>query len=450
MTDTRSGPTLELLQALIRNECVNTGEPDSGHEDRSVRTLADFFDARGVEHESIPGRRSVVYRIPGTDPSAPSLMLMGHLDVVPVSRDSWTRDPFGGEVADGMVWGRGTVDMLNLTASMAVAFRPYLRGDLPPLPGDLVYLGVADEEAGGEYGAKWLVERHPDLVACDYLLTEIAFPPMRSGKGELVYPVKVGEKGPHWRRLTASGTPAHGSQPHGTDNALVKAARAITAVVDSPSPVAITDEWRAFVAGLDLGEDQTEALTNPDRVDAEIERIAESRPGYARYVHACTHLTLSPNVAAGGTKLNTVADGAEAQIDIRVLPGQDELTVEGHLRKILGPGFDELEIEATMDHPANSSDAGGLLWDAIGDGFEQLTGSRRTIPAITPATTDARFFRQRGTKAYGVGWFDEALSFDEFLAMFHGNDERISVASLGMTTELLSKVVARFGARSAS
>jgi acetylornithine deacetylase/succinyl-diaminopimelate desuccinylase-like protein len=447
MDDHNSAETLELLQALIRNECVNTGLPESGHEARSVATLADFFGATGEERSPLPGRTSVVYRVPGRDAGAPSLMLMGHLDVVPVTPSGWSVDPFAGEVADGMVWGRGTVDMLNVTASMAVVFRRYLTGQLAPPPGDLIFLAVADEEAGGVHGAGWLIDEHPDLVRCDYQLTEIAYPPLRSGAGELVYPVKVGEKGPRWRRIAAAGTPAHGSSPYGTDNALVKAARVIAAIADGAAPVAITDEWRAFVAGLELPAEQAAALTDPELVDAEIERIADGSPGFASYVHACTHLTLSPNVATGGTKLNTVADSAEAQVDIRTLTGQDELTVDDHLRKILGRVYDDLQITPESDYPANSSPTDGPLWDAIGDGFELLTGSRRVVPAITPATTDARFFRRSGTRSYGVGWFDDTLSFDEFLAMFHGNDERVSVASLGMTTQLLATVVERFGER---
>ena len=162
-----------LLVQLIRNACVNDGTPDSGAEVRSVETLADYLGERGLEFEPHPGRRSSLYRVPGTDPTAPSLMLMGHLDVVPVTEEGWSRDPFVGERHDGFVWGRGAVDMLNQTAAMAAVFRRHLRGEERRLPGDLLFLAVADEEAGGRLGARWLVEQHWDEVACDYLLTEI-------------------------------------------------------------------------------------------------------------------------------------------------------------------------------------------------------------------------------------------------------------------------------------
>lgn len=440
----RSDEVLELLQALIRNACVNDGTAESGHEARSVATLEAFFGRRGSVFESAPGRRSVLYRVPGRDPAAPRLMLMGHLDVVPVSAEGWSMDPFAAEVADGYVWGRGAVDMLNLTAAMATVFRRYLEGELAQPGGDLLYLAVADEEAGGAYGAQWLLEAHPEALATEYLLTEIAFPPIVSGTGERVYPVKVGEKGPYWRRIVSRGTPSHGSQPYGTNNAFVRIARAVAALADAPSPIEIVPEWVEFVRGLGLPPEQEQALLDPDKVDSEIDSMAATSPVFARYAHACTHLTLSPNVGTAGTKMNTVADFAEAQLDIRALPGQDQTTVDDHFRKVLGPGYEDVDVIVEMDHPANSSPTHGPLWEAIGDGIESMTGSRRVVPAITPATTDARFFRARGTHAYGVAMFDELDEFSSFLSMFHGNDERVSVASLGATHVLLERIVERF------
>ena len=440
----RADDVRELLVALIRNRCVNDGTPTSGHEERSVSTIQAFMGAPGEVYEPTAGRRSVLYRVPGTDPAAPSLMLMGHTDVVPVTDSGWSVDPFGGEVIDGFVWGRGAVDMLNLTAAMASVFRSHLHGEAQRTRGDLLYLAVADEEAGGAHGAQWLLAEHPDDVRADYLLTEVAHPPIPGGDGALVYPVKVGEKGPLWRSVINRGTPSHGSQPHLTDNALVPIAEAVAAIASEPSPIDIVPEWEAFVRGLGLPDDETAALVDPDRVDAAIERIAESDPAMARYAHACTHLTISPNVASAGTKLNTVPDFAEAQLDIRGLPGQDADTVETHLRNVWGPEFERFEISGVMDYPASSSPTEGPLWEAIGDGIESMTGSRRIVPALTPATTDARFFRTLGTHAYGVAMFDAADEFSSFLSMFHGNDERVSVASLGATAMLFERIIERF------
>jgi len=171
MTTPGSPETTDLLRALIRNECVNDGTPDSGHEHRSVATIADFLSAEGTVFEPHPGRQSVLYRVPGTTPGAPRLMLMGHTDVVPAGETGWAHPPFAATRADGCIWGRGAVDMLNQTAAMAAVFRPYLNGETAPLPGDLLYLAVADEEAAGHLGAGWLTEHHWEEVACEYLIT---------------------------------------------------------------------------------------------------------------------------------------------------------------------------------------------------------------------------------------------------------------------------------------
>jgi acetylornithine deacetylase/succinyl-diaminopimelate desuccinylase-like protein len=443
------GEVVELLVALIRNACVNDGTADGGHEERSVATLTDYFGSDGLVVEPHPGRQSVVYRVPGRIAGAPRLLLIPHLDVVPAHEAGWSRDPFGGEISDGYVWGRGAVDMLNVTAAMAAVFKRYLTGELEPLPGDLIFAGVADEEAGGIYGAAHLVERHYEEVACEYALTEVAAPSFSTSGGP-VLPVTVAEKGPAWKRLTGSGTPGHGSQPYGTHNALVPVAEALSRLGTEPTPVAISDEWRAFVAALSLPGDLEADLLDPDRIDHAIERIAEDDLPFARWVHACTHLTITPTMLDGGLKVNVVPQAAEGYVDIRRAPGQDEAAVDDHFRKVLGPAlYEEIDIEPLIEHGASGSPAEGPLWEAIGDAAETHTGSRSLAPAIVPVGTDARFFRERGAVAYGVGLFDEEAAFGEMLAMFHGNDERVSLRSVELTTRMLATVFDRFGHRTA-
>ena len=439
---------VELLVALIQNGCVNDGTPDSGGEYRSVETLQEFFGQSGQVFEPHPGRQSVVYRVPGRVPGAPSLMLMGHTDVVPASRHGWDHDPFEGLIDDGFVWGRGAVDMLNVTAAMAAAFRPYLTGELDPLPGDLIYLGVADEEAGGKFGAEWLVENHWDVVACDYQLTEVAYPPIATPDG-LAYPVSVAEKGPYWRKLIARGVPGHGSQPYGRENAVIDLGIAIARLAEAPTPVIITEEWRAIVEILGLGPELSAALLDADQLDTAIEAIAAADPEMARIAHALTHLTVSPNVVHGGVKHNVIPEDGHAEIDIRALPGQDETTVDDHLRKVLGSElYDRLQIEPVMDYPAGSSPMEGPLWEAVGDGYEQVAGTRHRFPYLISGTTDARFFRSRGVVAYGAGVFDDRMGTGEFASMFHGHNERVSVDSVGLTTDFLASTVERFGVHS--
>src|SRR6516225_3467679 len=194
MASELTGETVELLQTLIRNQCVNEGTAESGFETRNADVLQTVVEGAGVDierWEPTPGRASFVARVRGTDPDAASLCLMGHTDVVPVNRGGWRHDPFGGEVIDGEVWGRGAVDMLNLTASMAVVFRSLMRRGFRP-KGDLLYFAVADEEAGSAHGARWVAQEHADAIRCDYLLTESGGLHHGSERGRSVH-LTVGE-----------------------------------------------------------------------------------------------------------------------------------------------------------------------------------------------------------------------------------------------------------------
>ena len=436
---------VDLTVALITNACVNTGDPDSGEEIRSVRTIQAYLGTAGTVIEPHPGRASVVYRIPGTDPNAQRLLMIPHLDVVPAEDGSWTHPPFDGVRADGFVWGRGAVDMLNLTAAMVATFGAVASGRLPPPRGDLVLAAVADEEAGGALGARHLIEEHWDLVACDAVLTEVAAPTLRSG-GREALPVTVAEKGPAWQSVAAHGIAGHGSQPYGRSNAVLTLAGAFDRIGAAPQPVAITQEWLAFLPYLPVDDAIREMLGDADMVDEAVDRLAADDPALARWVHACTHLTLSPNVIRGGDKSNVVPAHAVGDIDIRMLPGQDRSDVIDHLRKVLGPDvLEELEITPVLDMPANASPTEGPLWDAIAAAAHHHLGDVELAPAMTPVTTDARFFRDRGIPAYGVGLFDDTVSLPQMLAMFHGADERVSIESIRRTTAFLGDVIGRFG-----
>ena len=259
-----------------------------------------------------------MYRIAGTDPSAPRLLMIPHLDVVPADADVWDHDPFAAEIADGFVWGRGAVDMLNVTASMVAVFKAFRDRDLPPPTGDLVLAAVADEEAGSVYGAEYLVDEHWDLVACDFVLTEVAGPNL-VGPGGSSIPVTVAEKGPAWRHVTARGIAGHGSQPYGRSNAVIDLASAFSRVGSAPQPTHISEEWTRFVPHLPVSSDVRAMLVDPQRVDQAIEIIAETDQTLARWIHACTHLTFSPNIIAGGSKTNVVPSAAEGDIDVRLI-----------------------------------------------------------------------------------------------------------------------------------
>ncbi|HET6811302.1 MAG TPA: M20/M25/M40 family metallo-hydrolase [Acidimicrobiales bacterium] len=430
-----SGEVVELLQQLIRNRCVNDGTAGSGHEAASVETLRSYLGRGGLDldtYEALPGRESLVARIEGSDPTAPTLLLMGHTDVVPVNEDGWQRDPFGGELVEGEVWGRGAVDMLNLTASMAVAFR-HLAGTGFRPRGSLVYLAVADEEALGTHGAAFLTTRHPDAVRADYVITESGGIPIPT-PGGLRLPVIVGEKGAFWCRIVVTGTPGHASQPLRTDNALVKAAEVVKRI-DAYRPQArIEESWRRFVAALGLPPDIAGALVDPARVM----EVCESLPmlGLARQAHACTHTTFAPTIMHGGTKTNVIPDRVELEVDIRTLPGQTAGDVRAMLEEALGDLAGSVQIESLADDPASTSPADTPLWDSISRVVSGFYPDSEVVPFFMVGATDARFFRRLGATSYGFGLFSQRMSFEQYSSMFHGDDERVDVESLELSVGL--------------
>lgn len=436
MADTVSEVT-DLLQQLIRNACVNDGRAESGNEGRSADLLSSYLDGSGLDlerYESAPGRDSLVARLEGSDPSAPSLMLMGHTDVVPVNPDRWRRDPFGGELVEGEVWGRGAVDMLNLTASMAVATRRLADQGFRP-KGTLVYLAVADEEALGSYGAGWLVQNQPDAVRTDYVVTEFGgfTMPLPSAGGPKL-PVMVGEKGSYWCTIRVTGTPGHGSMPLRTDNALVKAAEVVRRIAEYKPETRIHDVWRRFVDQAELPPEMAELLLDPQRVPAFTETFPDV--GVARMVHACTSTTFAPTMMQAGVKTNIIPDTVDLQVDIRTLPGQKEEDIRAMLDEALGDLKDAVEITATSNDEASASPMDTPLWDSLGRVTERLVPGATTVPFMIVGATDARFFRRAGATAYGAGLFSDRINFSEFASMFHGDNERIDQESLRLSTEL--------------
>ncbi len=439
MGDDLAGEVTELLQQLIRNACVNDGTPGSGHEQRNAQTLVDVLEGSGLElqrYEPLPGRTTVVARIDGRVPGAPSLTLLGHTDVVPATPEDWRRDPFGGELVDGEVWGRGAIDMLNLTAAMAVAVRQLADDGFRPT-GDLVFVGVADEEAAGRHGAGWLVEHAPEDVRTDFLLTEAGGFPM-TGTGGVRLPVVTGEKGAWWGTLTVHGTPGHGSQPLRTDNALVTAAEVVRRLAAHRNPAELHPAWRAFVEGLGLPAELAGPLLDPDAIDAFCDQLPLL--GLARQAHACTHTTVAPTVLHAGTKVNVIPDRAQVQVDIRVLPGWDRDRVEGMLAEALGDLAGEVAITWQCTDLATESPTDTTLWRVLERAARHRYPGARCVPFPTAGATDARFFRRLGTVAYGFGLFSERLRFEDYAAMFHGVDERVDVESLGLSAQLFVDV----------
>jgi len=439
-----TGQTVELLQTLIRNQCVNDGTLASGHEVRTSDVLRTYLAGTGLDLEvyapdGAPQRTSLVARVEGSDPAAPTLCLMGHTDVVPVTPQNWTRDPFGGELVNGEVWGRGAVDMLNLTASQAVALKTLARRGWRPR-GTLVYLACADEEAGGALGAGHVCKRHWDSLRADYLLTENGGT-VSARDGELNVTVHVGEKGVAWRRLRVKGTPGHGSMPYAADNALVKAAHVVSRLADyRPAPY-VDELWATFVASLDVDADMRAGLVDPTRVE---ETIARLPPALAKLAWSVTHTTFSPNVCHGGVKTNVIPDIVDIDVDIRTIPGDNEDEVRRHLDKALGDLSEEVVVEKLFSKQASVSPTDTPLWDVL----DRVVGAHypgaRLLPKMIVGFTDAPYFRQHGAVAYGFGLFSRALTAEAMAGRFHGNDERIDVESLALTTQAWIDVCEQF------
>lgn len=429
-----AGEAVDLLAHLIRNECVNDGTPDSGFESRSAEQLAQYLGDTGLDlerYEARAGRESLVARIEGSDPTAPTLLYMGHTDVVPVNADGWQRDPFAGELIDGELWGRGAVDMLNLTATMAVAFRELARSGFKPR-GTLIYLAVADEENLGTWGAEHLLEHERDAVYADYVVTEAGGFQMPTATGPKL-PVIVGEKGSYWCRITVHGTPGHASQPFRTDNALVTAAEVVRRLAEYRPPTHIHETWRRFIEGVDFGPEWNARLTDEDTLHDFCEQLPI---GLARQAHACTHTTFAPTIIRGGTKTNVIPDLVEVEVDIRTLPGQLAADIDKMLADALGDLHAHVEVTPFDENVSTSSPADTPMWDSMGRVSRKLVDDSSLVPFLTVGATDARFFRRAGSVAYGFGLFSRKLGFDDYASMFHGNDERVDVESLVLSTRL--------------
>lgn len=441
MTSEPTGQTIELLQTMIRNECVNDGTPESGQEVRNADTLTAYLDEAGldiVRFEPTPGRVSIVTRIEGTDPNAPSLCLMGHTDVVPVNPDGWRHDPFGGELIEDEVWGRGAVDMLNITSSMAVAFRNLAQSGFRP-SGDLIYFAVADEEAGSAHGAQWMADNHPEAIRADYVLTENGG--LHGGSpNQPTIGINIGEKGVAWRRLRLRGQPGHGSMPFRSDNALIKAAAVAQRLADYQPPPRFTELWAERVESLSVDDETKAAMRDPDKLDDILTEMPNK--GSAAYLHACTHTTFSVNLVDGGQmKANVIPDDVELQVDIRTLPGESAEEVQAHLDTALGELASTVEVEIIMNDPSTMSRTDNPLWESLHKAVTKPFPGARLSPQMTVGFTDARVYRSMGSIAYGAGLFSPDLDSGDFSSRFHGHNERIDVESLRLSTDLWHDVV---------
>jgi len=431
--------SIALLSELIQNKCVNP----PGNEIKSIQSIQRFLQEHDIEcqvFESAPNRGNLVARIPGTK-NGPKLMFgPAHVDVVPVENpDEWEVDPFSGTVKDGFVWGRGALDMLYIVVTQVQAFIQLQKENFQP-KGDLILLIVSDEEAGGRYGAEWMLENHPEQIKTDYLVTEAGG--LSIAPGKLVF--MIGEKGGAWKRISFKGTPGHGSMPFDSDNAAHKAAKGIIKIrkyCDSKIP--LTTEYLSYLAnGLDLGVIQRLMLTNKKLLPFTLNNLKKRDLQMARVVHGLSRMTLSPNIIHGGTKVNVIPATTYIDVDIRTLPGQDDNYVLTHLKKALGDLAEEVSIksmtveEGGFTSYGNASPASSEFVTAMEKAVKEIFPDSTLVPFIMPAVSDCRFFRERGVEAYGFSLFDPETPMSHLASLAHGTDERISIK----TIELSQKV----------
>lgn len=432
--------TLALLRTMIRNKCVNDFHPDSGFEVRNADTLEEFFAGTAVKvqrFEPHPGRVSIAFTIEGSDPDAEPLTLLGHTDVVPVDESKWTVDPFGAEIIDDKLYGRGSVDMLFITATMAAVTRQIARRDRPK--GTLTFVGLADEEARGGLGAKWIAEHEPNAFSWKNCLSETggSHLPVYDGSDAVV--VNVGEKGAAQRRLHISGDAGHGSTPFGKDFAVVKIGEVARRIAAIRTPVSSDEIWQGLVRAFRFEEETEQALlTGTDPA------AYESFGRLAAYADAISHLTISPTVLRAGGAINVLPSSAYMDLDIRPLPGISQDEIDDLLRAGLGDLAGEVHIERLISEEATVSPTSGPLYDAILDTFEEFFPGVPVIPTISAGGSDLRFGRRLGGVGYGFALHARERTLADVFAQLHSHDECLHLEDLDLTVRAYDSLVRRF------
>ena len=420
---------VELCRDLIRFESVNDGTGRGKGEREAAEHVAGLLAEVGLEPqvlESERNRTSVVTRVEGEDRSRPALLIHGHLDVVPAEPKEWTYDPFAGEIADGMLWGRGAVDMLDMDAMTLAVVRDRLRTGRKPAR-DVVLAFVADEEAGGVHGAQWLVNDHPGLFeGCTEAISEVGGFSLSVNDDLRLYMIETAQKGMAWMRLTATGTAGHGSMVN-QDNAVTALCEAVARLGRHEFPVHVTKTVRAFLD--EVGEAFGLEL-DPDDMQATVAKLGP----LARIVGATLRNTANPTMLDAGYKHNVIPGRASAMVDGRYLPGYaDEW--ERELDEVLGP---DVVREYVHYDIALETEFEGALVDAMSRCLKAEDPGARAVPYMLSGGTDAKSFSRLGMRCFGFSPLRLPADLD-FSGMFHGVDERVPLDSLRFGVRVLDR-----------
>ncbi|MER5375328.1 M20/M25/M40 family metallo-hydrolase [Streptomyces sp. NPDC002553] len=434
--DTARGVTgedevVDLCRDLIRFDTSNYGDHSGPGERKAAEYVAEKLAEVGLEpriFESHPGRASTVARIEGTDPSRPALLIHGHLDVVPANAADWTHDPFSGEVADGCVWGRGAVDMKDMDAMTLAVVRDRLRSGRRP-PRDIVLAFLADEEAGGTYGARHLVDRHPELFeGVTEAISEVGGFSFTVDDKRRLYLIQTAEKGMHWMKLTVAGTAGHGSMIH-RDNAITELSEAVARLGRHRFPVRVTKTTRAF---LDELGDALGTELDPEDMESTLARLG----GIAKLIGATLSNTANPTQLGAGYKVNVIPGEATAHVDGRFLPGHEEEFL-ADLDRILGPNVRREDVHA--DKAVETSFDGALV-EAMQSSLLAEDPTAKAIPYMLSGGTDAKSFDDLGIRGFGFAPLKLPPELD-FAGMFHGVDERVPVDGLQFGVRVLDRFI---------
>ena len=433
--ETGYGEVVGFLRDLIRIDTSNPTSPERPAAEYVATLLSEAgLDVRIFESE--PGRASVVARIEGTDPSADALLLHGHLDVVPADPADWTFDPFAAEVHDGMVWGRGAVDMKDMDAMMLAVTRRMLREGRRPRR-DVVLAFFADEEAGGNHGAKFLAREHPELFdGVSEAVSEVGGFSYEVSPDLRFYLIETAQKGLAWMRLAARGRAGHGSMVN-DDNAVTALAQAVARIGGHQFPVDLTPTVSAFLSEVSEALGLEFDPGDPESALAAVEKIGP----LARFIGATLHHTANPTKLAAGYKVNVIPERAFAEVDGRFLPGAEReaeffATIDG----LLGPDVSrefvhyDIGLEAPFEVP---------LVEKMLMSLKAEDPSARVVPYCLSAGTDNKTFgvfdAGRGlVRGYGFVPLRLDPSLD-FAAMFHGVDERVPLAALEFGCRVLDR-----------
>jgi acetylornithine deacetylase/succinyl-diaminopimelate desuccinylase-like protein len=410
-----------LFKDLLR---IDTTNPP-GNERPAAKHLARLFAREGIEHtvlESEPTRASVVARLRGNGRKEP-LLLNGHLDVVPAERDAWQRDPFGAEEADGCIWGRGAIDMKNMVAMSAMTLVALKRAGVE-LERDLIFAGVADEEAGSSKGALYLVEQHPELVRAEYVLNEVGGHTLYMGDARF-YPVQVSEKGICWFEIVTRGEPGHGSMPH-SDNAVVRLARAIEAIGTTRLPQHVTPIVEGFLRALaeraPFPRSKILPLMLEPRLSGHLLELLEKlNPDQARGINAMLRNTVSPTMLSAGKKVNVIPGEARAQLDGRIIPGQSLGEFLSEVQDVIGK---DVRLNVLTQHDGVVFESNTELYDAIVHSIGRADPEGIVVPYMIPGFTDSFAYARLGATCYGFSPVRLPPELN-FTRMYHGHDERI-------------------------